>query len=339
MKTEDRDREGGRESRMGRKFLILLALCISIGTALADGTWYCRQCGTDVTGPACPTCGGTKETSGLADGEWVCVCGRVNKGNFCGRCGTSFEAAAVARAPETEAPAPEADPGAIARSSFDLCIKDPATGQRIVRSRETNLGDLCADAYRAATGADVAFVNSGGIRADIPAGSITEDRIYMMHPFGNKLCMVRVTGLQILNCLEWSSRRIPEESGGFLQVSGLSCEIHTYIASSAIEDENGMFAGLTGSGYRVRNVTIGGEPLDLWKTYTVATSGYIVKDLGDGFAMFREAQLVLDDIMLDKDAVAVYLSRMPHGEVPAEYSDPYGRGRITIVEKDPAAQP
>ncbi len=51
-----------------------------------------------------------------------------------------------------------------------LVTTDPATGEYWVRSRETNLGDFCADAYRAVMGADIAFVNGGGIRAELAPG-------------------------------------------------------------------------------------------------------------------------------------------------------------------------
>lgn len=74
----------------------------------------------------------------------------------------------------------------VARTSVDLTTKR-ADGTRAIRNRETNLGDLCADAYRAVSGADIALVNGGGIRADIPAGDITYGQIIKVHPYGNAL--------------------------------------------------------------------------------------------------------------------------------------------------------
>ena len=65
----------------------------------------------------------------------------------------------------------------VATSQVELTINDPETGARIIRSAESNLGDLCADAYRAMTQADIAFVNGGGIRVSIPAGDITMNDI------------------------------------------------------------------------------------------------------------------------------------------------------------------
>ena len=89
----------------------------------------------------------------------------------------------------------------VAKSDVELTTKDPATGERAVRSAETNLGDLCADAYRVMLGADVAFVNGGGVRADIAAGDITYEDIINVHPFGNEACLVEATGQQILDAL------------------------------------------------------------------------------------------------------------------------------------------
>lgn len=158
----------------------------------------------------------------------------------------------------------------VARSSVDLVINDPFITDdnggpiRIVRRAETNLGDLCADAYLEQSGADIAVVNGGGLRAGISAGDITMNDLMKLYPFGNTMVVIEVTGQQILDALEWGSRAVPEELGGFLHPAGLTYEIHTYIDSSCIEDADGMFTGVDGE-YRVKNVTVAGEPLDLEK--------------------------------------------------------------------------
>ena len=77
----------------------------------------------------------------------------------------------------------------VAYSGVDLVIADPVTGVRIVRNQETSIGDLCADAYHFVSGADIAFVNGGGIRVPIMAGDITREDILRVHPFGNMLCV------------------------------------------------------------------------------------------------------------------------------------------------------
>ena len=224
----------------------------------------------------------------------------------------------------------------VAKTDVALVINEPSTLDkeekiRLVRNAETNLGDLCADAYRYVSGADVALVNGGGIRTDILAGDITYDDIISVHPFGNELCMVEATGQQILDALEMGARVTPEENGGFLQVSGLTYEIHTDMESTVKLDENGMFQGMLGD-YRVQNVMIGDEPLDPDKTYTVASHNYMLKNAGDGINMFTECELLLEDIMLDNQVLITYITEGLGGVVGEEYAEPYGQGRIVAVE-------
>lgn len=224
----------------------------------------------------------------------------------------------------------------VARTDVNLVIYEPDTDPpvRIVRNAETNLGDLCADAYRYMSGADVAFVNGGGVRTNIDMGDISYGEIIKVHPFGNMLCMVEATGQEILDALEMGARVVPEENGGFLQVSGLTYEIHTYIPSSVTLDENGLFVSVDGE-YRVKNVLIGGEPLDPAKTYTLACHDYLLKNAGDGYTMFQDNVLLLDSIMLDNQVLINYIVDGLGGVVGADYTDPYGQGRIVAVETKP----
>ena len=230
----------------------------------------------------------------------------------------------------------------VATSAIDLYIYDPeiadANGNpiRIIRRAETNLGDLCADAWLDQSGADIAFVNGGGIRANIRKGDITLGDILTVHPFGNAMCVAEVTGQQILDALEWGCHAIPDEFGGFMQVAGLTYEIHTYIDSPCTQDENSLFTGIAGE-YRVKNVMVGGEPLDLEKTYTLACSNYVFKDMGDGYAMFKDCKLIQDEVKLDNLVLIDYITQTLGGEVSTGYEDPYGQGRIVAVEEPPAA--
>lgn len=229
----------------------------------------------------------------------------------------------------------------VAKSAVDLTINDPEAVDengkpiRIIRNAETNLGDLCADAYRAMSGADVALVNGGGIRVSIPAGDITLGDILKVHPFGNALCVVEATGQQILDALEWTARAVPGENGGFLHVSGLTYEIHTYIESSAKADENTMFAGVEGE-YRVKNVKVNGEDLDPEKTYTVASHNYLLKNGGDGTNMFMNCTVLQDEVMLDNQVLINYITDTLGGVVGEQYANPYGEGRIVAVPEKPA---
>ena len=227
----------------------------------------------------------------------------------------------------------------VAETDVALVVNDPATADqeepvRLVRTCETNLGDLCADAYRAVTGADIGFCNGGGIRADIAAGDITYSDIISVQPFGNEICMVEATGQQILDALEMGVMDLPAESGGFQQVSGISFEIHTYLDSSVQLDADGMFQSVDGE-YRVKNVKVNGEDLDPEKTYTVASHNYMLKNGGDGFNMFQNCNMHLEDIMLDNQALIQYITEDLNGTVGEQYADPYGEDRIVIVEEEP----
>ncbi|MDY4486803.1 MAG: bifunctional UDP-sugar hydrolase/5'-nucleotidase [Candidatus Limivicinus sp.] len=219
----------------------------------------------------------------------------------------------------------------VASTDVDLIIKDPASGERIVRVSETNLGDLCADAYRAMSGADVAIVNGGGVRADIPAGDITYGQIIAVHPFGNEMCVVECTGQEILDALELGCSKLPAESGGFLHVSGMTYTIDLNVESTVKLDENGMFVEVEGE-RRVKDVTVGGEPLDPEKTYTLASHNYKLKDCGDGYSMFADNVFLQDSVMIDNQVLINYIVDVLGGTVGEEYADPYGQGRITIIE-------
>ena len=229
----------------------------------------------------------------------------------------------------------------VAKASVDLTINDPEAVDengkpiRIIRRAETNLGDLCADAYRDQSGAQVAFVNGGGIRVSIGAGDITLNDILKVHPFGNAMCVIEATGQQILDALEWGSRDVPGECGGFLQVSGLTYEIHTYIESTCTKDDKGCFTGVTGE-RRVKNVKIGGEDVDPEKIYTLASHNYMLKNGGDGFTMFKGDTILQDEVKLDNQVLIDYITGTLGGVVGEAYAEPYGEGRIVAVPEAPA---
>lgn len=117
----------------------------------------------------------------------------------------------------------------IAVTKQELTIYDPAAVDsngkkvRMVRRAETNLADLCTDALRIMTGADLAVLGGGAVRVSIPAGDVTMKNIYEVFPFANEKCVIEATGQQILDALEWGARAVPDENWGFLQTSGLIC--------------------------------------------------------------------------------------------------------------------
>lgn len=225
----------------------------------------------------------------------------------------------------------------VGHTDIDLIIYDPVAKDengnaiRIVRSQETNLGDLCADGYRFESGADVAFVNGGGIRATIPAGDITYEQVIAVHPFGNAMCVVEATGQQILDLLEMSVSKLPGENGGFQHVSGMTFEINMAVESPVVIDENGEFIEVSGE-RRVQNALIAGEPVDPEKIYTVASHNYMLKSGGDGLNMFVGDTILQDEVMIDNQVLINYIRDYLGGVVGEEYAEPYGQGRIVFVE-------
>ena len=219
----------------------------------------------------------------------------------------------------------------VAHTDVELYITDPKTGERMVRSNETNLGDLCADAYRVLSGADIAFVNGGGVRVSIPAGDVTYGDIIKVHPFGNQMCVIEVTGAEILDALEMSAAKVPAEFGGFLQVSGLKYTIDTNVESTVVTDDSKMFVEVSGD-RRVKDVFVGDEPIDPNKTYTLASHDYMLKNMGDGYSMFADNKVLQDCVMLDNQVLMTHIIDVLGGNVGEDYKDPYGQGRITIIE-------
>jgi 2',3'-cyclic-nucleotide 2'-phosphodiesterase (5'-nucleotidase family) len=141
-----------------------------------------------------------------------------------------------------------------------------------VRERETNLGDFVADVMREAAGAEVALINGGTIRTGIARGKIEVKDIYAVLPFDNYLVAIRLTGAQLKAALEHGVARLEEPSGRFPQVAGLT---FTYSRSAP-------------AGSRVKEVTVGGVPLEPQKEYVVATNDFLVAG-GDGYTAFGEA--------------------------------------------------
>lgn len=214
-------------------------------------------------------------------------------------------------------------------SEYELTVNDPASGIRAIRSKETNLGDLSADAYRYSLGAEIGLSNGGGIRSSIKAGNITYNDTLAVFPFGNMGCVVEATGQQIKDALEMASRNCPEENGGFLHVSGMTYTINTSVPSNVSLDDKGNFIKVNGA-YRVTDIKVNEEPIDLGRTYTVASHNYMLKSGGDGMTMFNGTKVLKDEVMVDVDVLSSYINNNLGGSVGADYADPAGQGRITI---------
>ncbi|MGF9757216.1 5'-nucleotidase C-terminal domain-containing protein [Microvirga sp. 0TCS3.31] len=149
-----------------------------------------------------------------------------------------------------------------------------------VRGGEAAMGNLIADALKAAVGADVALTNGGGIRADkqYQAGQkLTRRDILSEMPFGNTTVLLEVTGAQIKDALENGVAQVRELGGRFPQVSGIVAEVD-------VKEPVGS---------RVKSVQINGQPLDPAKTYKLATNDFVGRG-GDGYRSFIGAKSLID---------------------------------------------
>ncbi len=216
----------------------------------------------------------------------------------------------------------------VGKSDVTLYALDPTDNYSwLVRNQETNLGDFCADAYRYALDADIGLINGGGIRTDIIAGDITYGDVIAVHPYNNQLSLVKATGQVILDALEMASKDYPQDSGAFLQVSGLTYEIDASIPSSVTKDSNNAFTGVTGE-RRVKNVKVDGKDIDPAATYKVASNDYILKSGGDGMTMFQKCEILQSEVMLDNQALINYVKDKLNGVIGSGYEKKDGQGRI-----------
>lgn len=160
------------------------------------------------------------------------------------------------------------------------------------RQKETNIGNFVADAYRNAAGADVGFVNGGSIRADLTyePGVLTKRDVLSILPFNNPIVKVEMTGKVLKQILEHGVARSgpgeDSEPGRFPQVSGVRFE----------------YDSTKPAGSRIVSVTVGGAPLDESKSYTVATSDFLVSRSGDGYTMFKYGKLLTNAATAPKDS-------------------------------------
>ncbi|WP_211747044.1 5'-nucleotidase C-terminal domain-containing protein [Paenibacillus sp. Marseille-Q4541] len=169
-----------------------------------------------------------------------------------------------------------------------------------VRTGETNLGDLIADALREVSGADVALTNGGGIRASIEKGEVTKGEVITVLPFGNQIVTLNVKGEDIIAALENGVKSYPEASGGFPQISGFTFKIDPSKEA----------------GNRVHSVMIGGKAIDPNATYSLATNDFTSIG-GDEYDMFKKYSQAGMYGSLD-EALISHLQKLGQGTVSTD---------------------
>lgn len=196
-------------------------------------------------------------------------------------------------------------------SEVDLVTQD-AQGNRLVRIAETNLGDLCAEAFRSAVGADIGYINGGGLRADLPAGDITYSSLLSVLPFSNTVVLAQVDGQTVKDMMEMAVMSWPNENGSFPHVAGITFSVNTAVESSVVLNEQEEFSGVSGQ-YRVYDIKVLNresgkyEPLEPEGQYTVASHDYAILEQGDGMKMLANAEVLQNDGQLDAEALERYI--------------------------------
>lgn len=177
------------------------------------------------------------------------------------------------------------------------------------RYEESNVGNLIADAYKNHFNTEIAFMNGGGIRANIESGDFRLRDAISILPFSNKVGAFKYSGKTIVEALEHGVSSVDKKAGRFLQVSGME---YSYNPKNEV-------------GSRVSNVTINGKPIELETIYTVALPLYI-KNGGDGFQMLKNTMGVVEidsEKNIDSDIFIDYVKKI-------KVLNPKLEGRIVV---------
>ena len=205
--------------------------------------------------------------------------------------------------------------------SYDMLVRSDEG--EIGRIRESGLGNLVADSFKTIGNADAAFTNSGAVRDNMPEGEITYKDVMTVLPYSNDLVTIKVSGQTILDALEFGVSGLPEALARFPQVSGITFKVNTGIPSSVKVNDKNMFVSVDGE-YKVHDVMINGKPLNSDGEYTLATAAFLA-DGGDGYSMFKDAEVVFYPMMPDNEVLIKYISENLGGVVPEDYKEASGR--------------
>lgn len=177
----------------------------------------------------------------------------------------------------------------------------PLDGERSrVRTSQTNLGTLIAEAMQEASGAEAAMLNGGAIRDSIGAGEITMGQVLTVLPFVDRVVVKEITGAALMQALEFGIADYPAENGRFPQVAGMQFS----------------FDPLGEPGQRIEEVSIGGRKLVPEKNYRIALLDFIA-DGGDGYKMLKTGRVLKEYPSLES-IVADYIKKycsLPAGAV------------------------
>lgn len=193
------------------------------------------------------------------------------------------------------------------------------------RNCQTNLGTLCADAFRVMTHSDIGWMNAGGVRGSIPAGKITFKELLDVFPFENRIYVAEYSGQQIMDALEYGVYRAPADNGSYPQVSGIIYKLDLSIKPNILSRPTEPFAGIGEGPRRVTEVQVLNqktqkyEPLDPNKKYSLASIDYIIKNRGCN-GILDNGKILHDDQMIDIQLIEDFLSSYLNGKVSDQYN-------------------
>ncbi|MBO7703744.1 MAG: bifunctional metallophosphatase/5'-nucleotidase [Solobacterium sp.] len=209
----------------------------------------------------------------------------------------------------------------IGEITYDLPIRDGDTP--VYKTQENGMCSLFADALRETGDAEAGLIVSANIREGLHAGEITYAEAVRCLPYGNDIIVISLKGQDLLDALEFGARKLPAAINGFVQVSGIEYTVNLSIPSSVKEDADNTFLSVDGP-YRVENVQINGEPLDLEREYSVATSYYLYT-AGDGMSMLGNGKLLSYTRKTDNEVLTYYIENTLNGIIPERYASKEGR--------------
>jgi 5'-nucleotidase/UDP-sugar diphosphatase len=154
-----------------------------------------------------------------------------------------------------------------------------------VRKQPTNLGRLIAQSMRDKTGADVALMNSGGVRDSLPEGRITYRDVLKVQPFGNQVAVVRLTGAELQSYLEAAARMTPG-SGAFPQTVGVQMRIE---------------------GGQLKEARVNGQPIEPRREYRLALNSFTATG-GDGYPKLATHPGYLNTGFVDAEVLRAYIA-------------------------------
>ncbi len=155
-----------------------------------------------------------------------------------------------------------------------------------VRHQPTNLGRLIARAMMDKTGADLALINSGGVRDSLPEGAISYRDVLKVQPFGNSVGLVTLSGAELLDFLRAAASMTPG-SGGYPQTAGLQL---------VLQDN------------QLIEARVAGQPIKPQQRYRLSINNFTATG-GDGYPKLREHPGYVDTGFNDADVLRAYLAR------------------------------